>query len=39
MLYPGRRLIAGAVQTMPSSLRNLASGYNELLRSFRGART
>jgi predicted MFS family arabinose efflux permease len=39
ILYPSRRFIAGTVQPMPSSLRDLASGYNELLRNFRGART
>ena len=39
ILYPSRRFIAAAVQPMPSSLRDLATGYNQLLRSFRGART
>ena len=39
VLYPSRRFIAAAVQPMPSSLRDLARGYNQLLRSFRGART
>jgi predicted MFS family arabinose efflux permease len=39
ILYPSRRFIAAAARPMSSSLRDLASGYNELLRSFRGART
>jgi predicted MFS family arabinose efflux permease len=39
ILYPSRRLIAAAVQPMPTALRDLAVGYNQLLRSFRGSRT
>jgi predicted MFS family arabinose efflux permease len=39
ILYPSRRFIAAAVRPMPSSLRDLATGYNQLLRNFRGART
>lgn len=38
-LSPSREIVAAAVQPMPGSLRDLASGYKELLRSFRGGRT
>jgi predicted MFS family arabinose efflux permease len=37
--YPSRRIVSAAAQPMPSSLRDVASGYKELLHSFRGART
>ena len=36
---PTKHFIADAVQPMPSSLRNLAAGYRQLLHEFRGART
>jgi predicted MFS family arabinose efflux permease len=39
ILYPSRRFIAAAVQPMPSSLGDFATGYKQLLGSFRGART
>ncbi|HVE21887.1 MAG TPA: MFS transporter [Acidocella sp.] len=39
LLYLRCRFIAAAVPPMPSSLRDVASGYKELLRNFRGIRT
>jgi predicted MFS family arabinose efflux permease len=39
ILYPSRRLIATAVQPMPTSLGDVAAGYKQLLGNFRGSRT
>jgi predicted MFS family arabinose efflux permease len=39
ILSTNRHIIAAAVQPMPGSLGDLASGYEELFQSFRGVRT
>jgi len=39
LVLPSRRFIAGAARPMPSSARELAAAYRQLLSSFRGART
>jgi predicted MFS family arabinose efflux permease len=39
ILYPTRRFIAAGMQPMPGSLRDFATGYRQLLGSFRGGRT